>query len=52
MHLDLSISKERGTLMKGWVYEVAEEADYNAGSPEQEKAFYFVETAANPNTMF
>jgi phenylpyruvate tautomerase PptA (4-oxalocrotonate tautomerase family) len=29
--------------MKGWVYEVAEDADYNAGSPDHEKPFYFVE---------
>jgi phenylpyruvate tautomerase PptA (4-oxalocrotonate tautomerase family) len=30
-------------IMKGWVYEVAEDADYNAGSPDHEKPFYFVE---------
>jgi phenylpyruvate tautomerase PptA (4-oxalocrotonate tautomerase family) len=29
--------------MKGWVCEVAEDADYNAGSLEHEKPFYFVE---------
>jgi hypothetical protein len=61
-------------MMKGWDYEVAEEADCNAGSPEHEvepsrvchaargagpttwrheqKPFYFVETVANPSTMF
>ena len=30
-------------IMKGWVYEVAEDADYNGGSPEHERPFYFVE---------
>ena len=30
-------------MMKGWVYEVAEDADYNARSPDHEKPFYFVE---------
>jgi phenylpyruvate tautomerase PptA (4-oxalocrotonate tautomerase family) len=30
-------------IMKGWVYEVAEDADYNAGSPDHEKPFYSVE---------
>ena len=30
-------------IMKGWVYEVAEDADYNAGIPDQEKPYYFVE---------
>lgn len=30
-------------IMKGWVYEVAEDADYNAGSPVHEKPFYFLE---------
>src|SRR5258708_1020040 len=29
--------------MKGWVYEVAEDADYNAGSPDHDKPFYFLE---------
>jgi hypothetical protein len=32
-----------GKFMKGWVYEVAEEADYNAGSPNHDKPFYFLE---------
>jgi phenylpyruvate tautomerase PptA (4-oxalocrotonate tautomerase family) len=30
-------------IMKGWVYEVAEDADYNAGSPHHDKRFYFLE---------
>src|ERR1700730_1506657 len=30
-------------MMKGWVYQVAEDADYNARSPDHEKPFYFVE---------
>ncbi|MEI9981904.1 MAG: tautomerase family protein [Aliidongia sp.] len=29
--------------MKGWVYEVAEDADYSAGSPIHDKPFYFIE---------
>jgi phenylpyruvate tautomerase PptA (4-oxalocrotonate tautomerase family) len=31
------------SIMKGWVYEVAEDADYSAGSPDHEKPFYFLE---------
>jgi phenylpyruvate tautomerase PptA (4-oxalocrotonate tautomerase family) len=30
-------------IMKGWVYEVAEDADYSAGRPDHDKPFYFVE---------
>ncbi|MGW1802382.1 tautomerase family protein [Streptomyces sp. NPDC001984] len=30
-------------IMKGWVYEVAADADYNGGSPDHEKPFYFIE---------
>jgi phenylpyruvate tautomerase PptA (4-oxalocrotonate tautomerase family) len=30
-------------IMKGWVYEVAEDADYNAGRSDHDKPFYFVE---------
>ena len=30
-------------IMKGWVYEVAEDADYSAGSPHHDKPFYFLE---------
>jgi phenylpyruvate tautomerase PptA (4-oxalocrotonate tautomerase family) len=29
--------------MKGWVYEVAEDADYNGGSPSHQSPFYFIE---------
>jgi hypothetical protein len=29
--------------MKGWIYEVAEDADYNAGSPDHHSPFYFLE---------
>jgi phenylpyruvate tautomerase PptA (4-oxalocrotonate tautomerase family) len=31
------------SIMKGWVYEVAEDADYAGGSPVHDKPFYFVE---------
>ncbi|MEV6028468.1 hypothetical protein [Streptomyces sp. NPDC052036] len=30
-------------IMKGWVYEVAADADYSGGSPDHEKPFYFIE---------
>ena len=29
--------------MKGWVYEVADDADYNGGSPSHQGPFYFIE---------
>jgi phenylpyruvate tautomerase PptA (4-oxalocrotonate tautomerase family) len=29
--------------MKGWVYEVAEDSDYNGGSPDHKDPFYFIE---------
>jgi hypothetical protein len=29
--------------MKGWVYEVAKDSDYNGGSPHHKDPFYFVE---------
>jgi phenylpyruvate tautomerase PptA (4-oxalocrotonate tautomerase family) len=29
--------------MKGWVYEVGEDADYNGGSPVHNDPFYFIE---------
>src|SRR5271154_5567876 len=29
--------------MKGWVYTVAEDADYHGGSPNHPDAFYFIE---------
>jgi hypothetical protein len=28
-------------IMRGRVYEVAEDADYSAGSPDRDKPFYF-----------
>jgi len=31
------------TIMKGWVYEVAADADYSGGSPDHEKPFYHIE---------
>jgi phenylpyruvate tautomerase PptA (4-oxalocrotonate tautomerase family) len=31
------------SVMKGWVYEVADDADYCAGNPVHEKPFYFIE---------
>src|ERR1700691_5338476 len=31
------------SIMKGWVYEVDDEADYSAGIPVHEKPFYFIE---------
>lgn len=30
-------------IMKGWIYEVDEDADYSGGRPIHEKPFYFVE---------
>jgi phenylpyruvate tautomerase PptA (4-oxalocrotonate tautomerase family) len=38
-------------IMKGWVYEVAEDADYNAGSPHHEKPFYFLEIRIPVNRL-
>jgi hypothetical protein len=29
--------------MKGWVDEVATDADYHAGSPDHDRRFYFLE---------
>ena|SRR5487761_1270262 len=29
--------------MKGWVYEVAEDSDYNGGTPHHKDPFYFIE---------
>jgi hypothetical protein len=34
-------------IMKGWVYEVAEDADYNASIPDHEKPYYFVENRSD-----
>jgi phenylpyruvate tautomerase PptA (4-oxalocrotonate tautomerase family) len=30
-------------IMKGWVYEVGEDCDYNAGASDHDKPFYFLE---------
>jgi phenylpyruvate tautomerase PptA (4-oxalocrotonate tautomerase family) len=38
-------------IMKGWVCEVAEDADYNAGSPDHEKPLYFVESRIPVNRL-
>lgn len=34
---------EARKFMKGWVYEVAEDADYNGGKPNHPYPFYFIE---------
>lgn len=34
---------EARKMMKGWVYEVAEDADYNAGKSDHASPFYFIE---------
>ncbi|MFE4756536.1 4-oxalocrotonate tautomerase family protein [Streptomyces mirabilis] len=34
---------EARRFMKGWVYEVVADADYNGGSPDHEKPFYFID---------
>jgi phenylpyruvate tautomerase PptA (4-oxalocrotonate tautomerase family) len=34
---------EARKFMKGWIYEVAEDADYNGGSPHHPAPFYFLE---------
>jgi hypothetical protein len=39
------------SIMKGWVYELDEDADYNAGSPAHEKPFYFVEIRIPVNRL-
>jgi hypothetical protein len=31
------------SIMKGWIYEVAEDADYSGGSQVHEKPYYFIE---------
>ena len=38
-------------IMKGWVYETAEDADYNAGSPVHDKPFYFLEIRIPENRL-
>ena len=42
---------EARKMMKGWYYEVAEDADYNGGSPEHEKPFYFIEVRIPANRL-
>jgi hypothetical protein len=37
--------------VKGWVYEVAEDADDNAGSPIHDKPFYFVDIRTPINRL-
>jgi hypothetical protein len=37
--------------MKGWVYEVAEDADYNTSSPDHDKPFYFLEVRIPINRL-
>jgi phenylpyruvate tautomerase PptA (4-oxalocrotonate tautomerase family) len=39
------------SIMKGWVYEVDEHADYNAGSPDHDKPFYFIEIRIPVNRL-
>lgn len=34
---------EARKIMKGWVYEVAADADYNGGSPDHQKPWYQIE---------
>src|SRR5260370_40019658 len=34
---------EARKMMKGWVYEVEEDSDYNGGSPHHNDPFYFIE---------
>jgi hypothetical protein len=38
-------------IMKGWIYEVAADADYSAGSHLHEKPFYFVEIRIPTNRL-
>ena len=37
--------------LKGWVYEVAEDADYHAGSPDHDRPFYFLEIRIPVNRL-
>ena len=39
------------TIMKGWIYEVDNDADYTAGTPDHEKPFYFVEIRIPVNRL-
>jgi phenylpyruvate tautomerase PptA (4-oxalocrotonate tautomerase family) len=38
-------------IMKGWIYEVDNDADYTAGTPDHEKPFYFVEIRIPVNRL-
>jgi len=42
---------EARKMMKGWYYEVAEDADYNGGRPDHEKPFYFIEVRMPANRL-
>lgn len=42
---------EARKMMKGWFYEVAEDGDYNGGSSEHEKPFYFIEVRMPANRL-
>jgi phenylpyruvate tautomerase PptA (4-oxalocrotonate tautomerase family) len=37
--------------LRGWVYEVAEDADYHAGSPDHQKPFYCLEIRIPVNRL-
>ena len=39
------------SIMKGWIYEVDNDADYTAGTPDHEKPFYFVEIRIPVNRL-
>jgi phenylpyruvate tautomerase PptA (4-oxalocrotonate tautomerase family) len=36
-------TRQARSIMKGWVYEVAEDADYSAGRPDHDMPYYFIE---------
>jgi phenylpyruvate tautomerase PptA (4-oxalocrotonate tautomerase family) len=38
-------------IMKGWIYEFDNDADYTAGTPDHEKPFYFVEIRIPVNRL-
>jgi phenylpyruvate tautomerase PptA (4-oxalocrotonate tautomerase family) len=37
--------------MTGWIYEVDEDADYSAGTPDHDRPFYFVEIRIPVNRL-
>lgn len=39
------------SIMKGWIYEVDEDADYSAGIPDHQKPFYFAEVRIPVNRL-